>query len=187
MSACLPLLRPLFTTRFPTSPATFVARILQSFSGSANRSSQPRNFHSEDQSPIEGPNKIFALEKGFRNTPNPNVAARHRQQTMSTRSYSKHKTWCSATISTIDGDVERILAKGTRDDDAISDLEGNPKFSDSELQSTYSANPRWERSWQHEVLSPVSGYGRCGGRRDTYNLMPSIARWDRGSIIISRQ
>ena len=158
--------------------------MLQSFSGIASKSSQPRNYESEDQSPIEGSNKISAMENEFGYTSKHNVAGKQRQGSMYPGSCNRHKTWYSATISTIEGDRERPLTEPARDDGAVGDVEGNPRFSQRDLWPGQVVSSKWGGYWQNDTSSPMSSYENCDGRRDTYNLMPSIAHWDRRSILV---
>ena len=129
-------------------------------------------------------NKTYDVEKGHRDRDQNDVGRvrdSRQKPTASTR-YSRHRTWYSATVSDVD-DLERMIVEAQcRNNDDSNDAETPLEEEEGEEAVSGSLHSSDESRYIHAI--PESGIGIYDERTDTYNLMPSMALWNRESIMI---
>ena len=95
----------------------------------------------------------------------------HKQSPFLPNRHAKHKNWYSTPFSDIE-DVERMISASSPTHDTGSDLEG-ADFGTRRISSPEFLDPM--------IICPVSdvGIGIYDETNDMYDLMPSIAQWNR--------
>ena len=180
VSACLPLLRPLFNSDYSKSPAFYLAKFLRSLSSMGSGSGTVENTLRIGSLPEQNGN-TRDIEKGHRYQNHVERARSGRQRATTSPRYSRHKTWSDS------DDIERMIVEAYHNDEGVSPMEEAEEYeSKSRVGSRRSSDEILPDAIRYSYIQavPESGIGVYDERTDTYNLMPSIALWNRESIMI---
>ena len=120
------------------------------------------------------------IEKGHRHPNNVEKARRGQQRATISPRYSRHRTWSDS------DDIERMINEAYQNDEGVSPMEEAENESRSPMGSRRSSDEIVPDAIRYSYIQaiPESGIGVYDERTDTYNLMPSIALWNRESIMM---
>ncbi|KAL9008396.1 MAG: hypothetical protein Q9173_006474 [Seirophora scorigena] len=234
LSACLPILRPLFSTKYPSSPVSYFTRIIRTATHSTLFSSTNGGGSSSD--PEKGgaasePSSDATAAEGFR-WPNDSPAKGwrwSRDNSASTAALApqprppparptakererKHRTWYSAAADVVPeidfasrrfsrevaqipryrDDVEKPVISPTlsprtfRTERSVEKSPPPPPLPSPPSSPRVRQNDTWPGALQPHTTSTShvsSQRSSWGMGRDTWDLMPSIRRWDRAGLV----
>lgn len=176
VSACLPILRPLFTEKYPSSPAAFLSRFLRSISSTVPSDRPSQSLGSDSTAQSQKQEKQRDEEKAemsdvWSRTNEPFSSKRRLWGSDSTvvENLSMSAELHGGRLREHCGWYRNIGEMGTIE------MQGDDEIKDHE-QVLSAKSGRDEGPWGRSE-SPTSF------KSDKWDLMPSKARWNRGSFM----
>lgn len=184
LSACLPILRPLFSTKYNSSPVAYLTRIVRSFTNSHSSSSNGSSSSSDpekgvtsepdsDSTAVEAsnwPNEIWKWSRNNSSDTSTNVkstvavAPTARPLEKQPERQRKYRTWYSAAAELL---PEIDLSKQEKDGRQIIDVDEIPRYRDDHARRKISETGPVEEGNEHGRQEQENGQKH---RRSSNNL-----------------